>query len=358
MDNKEVSKHGGDIYTDGVLKGKKILDFSSNINPLGVSKNFRNSLEEILFEVIKYPDYKYRYLKESIIKYIQLYYNTEIKSDEIILGNGASEVLDLFISSVKNIGIVVPSFIEYEEFALKYNNRITYIALKEDFQYNYNLIKSELSKLDGIILGNPNNPTGNLIDKKAFTEILDYCEENNKKVIIDEAFIEFTSNEKSLINEVEKYTCLFIVRAFTKFFGMPGVRLGYGISCDKELLEKLREKQLPWNVNSLGELALIKSYDDEDYILKSKNWIEEEVSYMINRLKSISLFKRVFDTNCNFILCELKDITEQELYDKLLEKGILIRKCSNFKGLNNRYVRFAIKSRELNNIFLHSLIEF
>ena len=134
---KLANKHGGDIYTDGVLKGRQILDFSSNINPLGVPGKFRDALDEIYGEVVRYPDYKYRKLKESIITYVKTYYETNLDMDEIILGNGASEVLDLFISSVKSLGIIVPSFVEYEEFALKHDNRITFVPLSEDFKYNY-----------------------------------------------------------------------------------------------------------------------------------------------------------------------------------------------------------------------------
>lgn len=352
-----ANKHGGDIYTDGVLKGRQILDFSSNINPLGVPEKFREALDEIYKEVVRYPDYKYRKLKESIITYVKTYYETNLDMDEIILGNGASEVLDLFISSVKSIGIIVPSFVEYEEFSLKYNNKITFVPLSEDFKYNYSSIRKSLEELEGIIIGNPNNPTGNLIDRKEFMGLLEYCEENNKKVIVDEAFIEFCDKENSLVNLVEKYSCLFIVRAFTKFFGMPGARLGYGISSNNELLKRLSSSQLPWNINTLAELALEKSYQDREYINKSKEWIKEELPYMLTKLKDISVISRVIPTSCNFVLCELKGIDENKLYEIMLEKGVLIRKCSNFKGLNDSFVRFAIKSRELNNILLDLLRE-
>lgn len=352
-----INKHGGDIYTDGVLKGRQLLDFSSNINPLGVPEKFREALDEIYKEVVRYPDYKYRSLKESIITYIKKYYNTDLDMDEIILGNGASEVLDLFISSVKSIGIMVPSFVEYEEFALKYDNKITFMPLSEDFKYNYTLIRESLGNLEGIIIGNPNNPTGNLIDRKEFMGLLEYCEENDKKVIIDEAFIEFCDEENSLVDLVGKYSCLFIVRAFTKFFGMPGARLGYGISSNKELLKKLSERQLPWNINTLAELALKKSYEDTNYINRSKEWIKEELPYMLTKLKDIKAIIRVIPTNCNFVLCELKDVDENKLYEAMFERGVLIRKCSNFRGLNNRFVRFAIKSRDLNDILLDLLRE-
>jgi threonine-phosphate decarboxylase len=354
---KLANKHGGDIYTDGALKGRQILDFSSNINPLGVPGKFREALDEIYKEVVRYPDYKYRKLKESIITYVKTYYGTNLDMDEIILGNGASEVLDLFISSIRSIGIIVPSFVEYEEFALKYNNKITFVPLSEDFKYNYSSIRKSLEVLDGIIIGNPNNPTGNLIDRKEFMGLLEYCEENNKKVIVDEAFIEFCDEENSLVNLAKKYSCLFIVRAFTKFFGMPGARLGYGISSNKELLRKFSNSQLPWNINTLAELALEKSYEDREYIYKSKEWIKEELPYMLTKLKDISVISRVIPTSCNFVLCELKGIDENKLYEIMLEKGVLIRKCSNFKGLNDNFVRFAIKSRELNNILLDLLRE-
>ena len=348
-------KHGGDIYTNGIFKGKELVDFSSNINPLGVSDLLKDSIDELFNEVVRYPDYQYRELKASISEYLLRYENINVACEEMILGNGASEILDLSISKIRKLGIVIPSFVEYEDFALKYNAEIEYINLNEDFQYDYSEILSSLKKLDGIILGNPNNPTGNIIDKEKFQDILDFAEKEKKKIIVDEAFVEFSREGGSLIDKIANYKCLVIIRAFTKFFGMPGARLGYGITGDKEFIEELKKYQLPWNINSFAEIALKKAYKDENYICESRKWIANEISYMKNELAKLSIFKKVYDTNCNFILCKLDTMKTSELYEWLLNKGILIRDCSNFKKLDDTYVRFAIKSRELNKLLIDKL---
>lgn len=223
MDKKEkLSPHGGDVYTEGVLKGKELIDYSSNINPLGIPTTFKNKIQEALEATTRYPDYRYRALRKSIIDYHKQYDGINIDEDMILLGNGASEILDLGISSIKDILIVVPSFIEYEDISKKWGSNIEFSLLNENMEYDYEDIINKLQLCNGMILGNPNNPSGNKISKGYFKNILDYCEEHNKKIIIDEAFVEFTSEGSSLITLISEYKCLLIVRAITKFFGMQG----------------------------------------------------------------------------------------------------------------------------------------
>ncbi len=360
-------EHGGDIYTQGLLKGKQILDFSSNINPLGIPESFKNNIEEALESVERYPDVEYRTLKNYIKEYIEFsrkYFDegekkheniTEklnqsvLSSNNIVLGNGAAEIIDLVISCFSRVCIVVPSFIEYEKNALKWQCSIEYSLLKNDMTYDYDDINSKIIAADALIIGNPNNPNGGVIDKKRFKAILDFCEENNKTIIIDEAFIEFTGrNGFSLLEQIQNYKCIFIIRALTKFFAMPGIRMGYGISNDEELINKIRNKQNPWNINCFAETAVKYVLNDRDYIEKSLKWIEEEREFMARQLKKINFIEEVYNTYTNFVLCKLKKLDCHKLYDLCLEKGIAIRKCQNFKGLNEKYIRLAIKDRKNN----------
>ncbi len=245
--------HGGDIYTEGILKGKELIDFSSNINPLGLPDSFKDNLEEALSWVQVYPDIQYRNLKRNLIDYLSFslgYFYKEkieklnIEEENLVLGNGAVEIIDLAISNLNSISILVPSFVEYELCAKKWNVQIDYCNLNEDMTYNYENIKKSLEKTEGIILGNPNNPNGSVIDKEEFIYILDYCEKNNKIVILDEAFIEFTGKDSlSFLNLCERYKCIFIIRALTKFFSMPGIRFGYGISFNNKFLNKIRKNK-------------------------------------------------------------------------------------------------------------------
>lgn len=345
--------HGGDIYTEGILKDRQLIDFSSNINPYGVSNTVKSDIDNFWQSIVRYPDFKYRTLKKSITKYIKKYDATEINESQLLLGNGAVEVIDAIMSTLNSITIAIPSFTEYEKSAHKYIEKIDFLELTKNMEYNYEEIKKSICHTESIILGNPNNPSGNIIDKDFFEDLLLYCENNNKKIIVDEAFVEFAADGTSVIKSIEKYKCLFVIRAFTKFFGMPGARLGYCVSSNEKVLKQLSSKQLTWNINSFAEFAAINAFEDNEYINKTKLWIKKEIPYMIENLRNKNL--EVYNTNCNFVLCKLKDCTSKEFYDKMMSKNILIRRCDNFKSLNDKYIRLAIKSRELNNILLDNI---
>lgn len=344
--------HGGDIYTDGIFKGRELLDYSSNINPLGLPKGFIENIGEALKNAARYPDIKYR----KLIKNIKDYTGTE--KAEVVLGNGAAELIDLSISCFKSILIVVPSFVEYELDAKKWGCTIEYSYLSGDMELDYLDIMEKLLKVQAILIGNPNNPNGNIIDKKNFEAILKLCEDHGKTIIIDEAFIEFTGDiQDSFIKLTENHKCLFIIRAITKFFAMPGVRFGYGISSDEKLVKEIREKQNPWNINCFAEIAVKYSLNDKDYIKKSLQWIKDERKYLTTELKKISCIKNIYPTNANFILCKLNNINEEQVYNFCIKQGIIIRKTHNFRGLDESFIRLAIKERVSNEKLLEVLKE-
>jgi len=348
--------HGGDVYTEGILKGRELIDFSSNINPLGVPKSFRDNIEEALSMVTRYPDVKYRELIGYLKQYVIGENSFNLSDNSFLLGNGAAEVIDLAISSFKKLLIVVPSFAEYEEDAEKWGSHIIYSYLNEYMEYDYEDIYSKLSEVEALVIANPNNPSGNIIDKKGFDKIINFCEENNKTIIIDEAFVEFTgAKEQSFIKEVDRYKCLFIIRALTKFFALPGIRLGFGVSKNIELINKLKKRQNPWNINCFAETAAKYVLKDKEYIYSSLKWIEAEKSFLPEMLRKIPFIERVYNTNSNYVLCKLKGITGEELYNLCMEQGVLIRRARNFKGLDDSFVRFAIKDRELNDKLLDVL---
>ncbi|MGL4773980.1 MAG: pyridoxal phosphate-dependent aminotransferase [Clostridium sp.] len=352
--SKTLTNHGGDIYTEGVLKGKKLRDFSSNINLVGVPESFYKGVEEALKYVNCYPDIEYRETKRAIIDYHKL----EIENENILLGNGAAEVLDLAISRVKSLCIIAPSFSEYTLSAKKYGIEITHSYLTEDMEYDYDDILEKLKAVEGLIIANPNNPNGRGINREAFKSILDFCEENGKLVIIDEAFVEFLGDEFSLINEVLNYKCLIIIRAITKFFALPGIRLGWAVSGNLELVNEIKELQLPWNINTFGALSLKYLLSDEEYIERSVKENKSEREFLLKELEKLSVFERVYESKCNFVLCKLKGISDEELFKFCLNNGILIRKCGNYEGLNSSFIRVAVKSRENNEELLKVLNAF
>lgn len=352
--------HGGDVYSEGILKGRELIDYSSNINPLGVPKSFKDNIDKAVDALVRYPDIQYRELKEKLEEYLN------VDKENFILGNGAAEVIDTAVSLMNKIIIIAPAFAEYELNAKKWGAEIIYSHLKEEkscddekmhfLNYDYEDIIKKLHQTDGIIIGNPNNPNGGIIEKEKFQQVLDYCDKENKYVIIDEAFIEFTGDKKnSFIEQVSEHKSLVIIRALTKFFGMPGIRFGYAVTSNKKAKTLMEEKINPWNVNSFAELAAKTVLFDKDYINKTLKWIEEERVYFGNELAKINFIEKVYLSKANYVLCKLKEMSAEELYNKCMEKNIVIRKADNYRGLSEKYVRFAVKDRERNEYFIKVL---
>lgn len=360
MNKEKTDFHGGNIYK--IFREKnidKILDYSSNINPYGLPESLKKEIFEKLFVLERYPDPDYIELREKIAE------KNNLNIENIIVGNGATEIIFLFmkILSPKKVLIVSPTFGEYER-AIKSSIladnslEINYFELKEaeNFVLNIKNLETELeNNYDLLILCNPNNPTGQFLKLKKLEEILKICEQKNTKLFVDEAFVEFVEDweNESIINSKENKENLFVIRAFTKFFAIPGLRLGYGICFNNNLLKKMLEKKEPWSVNNIADLAGKTVLDDENYIQKTKEWIKDQKKYMYENLNKIEGL-RAYKTEVNFILLKIEDnllekgLDVKNLRKKMLEKGILIRDASNFIYLDKHYFRLAIKDK-LNN---------
>ena len=373
----EMDFHGGNIYKVFREKNiKEILDYSSNINPYGIPESLKKRITENLEVLERYPDPDYVELRQKLANL------NKVNLSDIILGNGATEIIFLFMKVInpKKILIVSPTFGEYERavkateisgdtVSLSSSNgdnknienkkiEIEYFELKEsdDFKLNIGNLKNELeNKYDLLIICNPNNPTGKFLKLAQTEEILKECNKYDTKLFIDEAFIEFLADgmKESIINTEENKKNLFVTRAFTKFFAIPGLRLGYGMYFDKELEKKISEKKEPWSVNNFAEMAGSTVLDDAEYIEKTLKWIAEEKKYMYEKLNEISGIK-VYETEVNFITGKIDEKLFSEglnvkiLREKMLEQGILIRDASNFKFLDERFFRLAIKDRASN----------
>ena len=377
--------HGGNIYKVFREKNlKEILDYSSNINPYGIPEGLKKRIIENLEILERYPDPDYVELREKLANL------NNVNLSDIVLGNGATEIIFLFMKVInpKKILIVSPTFGEYER-AVKATEipgdivslscsgdnknienkeiEIEYFELKEsdDFKLNIGNLKNELEKkYDLLIICNPNNPTGKLLKLAQTEEILKECNKYDTKLFIDEAFIEFLADgmKESIINTEENKKNLFVTRAFTKFFAIPGLRLGYGMYFDKELEKKISEKKEPWSVNNFAEMAGSTVLDDAEYIEKTLKWIAEEKKYMYEKLNEISGMK-VYETEVNFITGKIDEKLFSEglnvkiLREKMLEQGILIRDASNFNFLDERFFRLAIKDRASNERVIEAMKE-
>jgi len=348
--------HGGNIYKFQREGKIDILDYSSNINPLGVPQKFINIAKESFDKLVNYPDPYYIDLRKKIAEF------NSLDLSNIIVGNGATEILFLYLKSLKpkKVLILAPCFAEYERALKSVSAEINYFELKEsdNFYPNIENLKREIetNSYDLFFFFNPNNPTGQFIKLEDIKKVVEVCENKNTKIFVDEAFIEFIENWQEKTVSLFKNKNIFIMRAFTKFFAIPGLRLGYGIGFDDEILNKMWDEKEPWTVNTFANLAGLVMLDDKEYIEKSEKWILEEKKFMYKELSEFQYLK-AYKTECNFILLKIQNISSTSLRDKMIEKNILIRDASNFKFLDYHFVRLAIKDRESNIKVLEALAD-
>ena len=331
-------------------KAEDIIDFSSNINPK-VIPNLEKYILEGLEKSKSYPDINYSKLRSNIGEYLK------IKPEYIIPGNGATEIIYLLMKNIKKrLAILNPTFSEYERGARLNNIEVINFMLNKDDEFSVNLqeIEEKINAFDSLFICNPNNPNGKV---KNINELLNLMAKNNKLLIVDETFMEFVGNEEkyTLINRVEETPNLFILKAVTKFFGMPGLRLGYGVTSNKQIIKNIYEYKEPWTINSFAENLSNYLFKDKDYISSSKEYYVNERKFMLQELRNIPKLK-VYDTDTNFVLMKLEDGESNSLKLELFEKyNILIRDASNFIGLDKGYFRVAIKSHEDNKALIEAL---
>jgi threonine-phosphate decarboxylase len=348
------NNHGGNIYEAAKrygLKEEEILDFSSNINPLGISKKALKGLRDNLKHIVRYPDSNSTKLREAIGRY------HSINPENILVGNGATALINHIprVLKPKRVLMPVPTFSEYASACKASGVKIKYLKLEEadDFRIDEEKLISCLDNTDLLFLCNPNNPTGRLLPRKGVLKIVEKAEKKGVIVVLDEAFIDYAERE-SLLKDAVKKKNLIVLRAFTKFFAMPGLRLGY-IAANNDIINMLKEEMGTWPVNSLAQIAGEIILNDRNYIQKSVRYIEKERGHLIKSLLEIDGLMP-FSSETNFILIKIKNngLDAPKLYNILARKGILIRDCSNF-GLGNRIFRIAVRKKEENKRLLKEL---
>jgi len=320
-----------------------ILDFSSNVNPLGPSPSVLKAIKKNLKSLEIYPDPNSLALRKKIQQY------TKIPLSQIVIGNGATEIINnfcqAFFSSKTSVLIPIPTFGEYETCSKLAGAKISFFKtmnLNFDIQdFIYHLPKNGFT-----FICNPNNPTGSLLDKNQLRKIIIAAKKKNTIVFLDECFIELVpDHEESIVAIMRNYNNLFVLRSFTKSYGLAGIRIGYGLG-PKNLISVLNKIKIPWNVSGLAQHAALAAISSPNYLQKTKKLIKTESIFLKKNISPLKNFE-LYDSKTNFILIKSK-IKSAIIQKKLLKNKILIRDCSNFRGLDSFHFRIAIKKRKEN----------
>ena len=344
--------HGGNaVFESG--KGC-ITDLSANINPLGMPPGVREAIIRGIPDCEHYPDNFSAELREKMAAF------EGVNPDWIFCGNGASDLIFRLPKAVKarKVLIAVPTFADYERSAVSCGVQVVHSTLSPVNGFSLTgafmeMVKREKPEL--VYLCNPNNPTGLLTDTAFIAELLDCCLSIHSRLLVDECFLDFSEHATQYTGKVylERFTNLIILKAFTKLFALPGIRLGYVICADRELIQSLYFHGAEWPVSNLSQSAGIAALlDAESFIKKTVNYVSEERSAMQKKLALLGY--RVFESMANYVF--LQNPYSFDLQKELDGKGIRIRSCGNFPGLDDSYYRIAISGAE-NNIRLLSSIE-
>jgi threonine-phosphate decarboxylase len=349
--------HGAEVLgaaEESGLLPQEILDFSSNVNPLGPSKQALDAAKNALSQITAYPDSNSTELRQVIASHFG------IDRDNIVVGNGSTELMYLFAEVFMKKGdqaiMPAPTFGEYASAVCKTGEATKFIKLGKTFIVEPESFKRDMIGAKLVFLCNPNNPTSKLISQETLKDIIETALAQDTLVFLDEDFLEFVDTNKSLsmINKIGKYPNLFVLRSFTKIYGLTGLRVGYGIA-NPEVINVLSSAKIPWNVNCIAQTAAVAALKDEQHLQITLELIRKEKAWLMEEFGKFSGFKfNAPDANFFFIDVRKSGFTAAELKSKMLKQGILIRDCTSFNGLDEFYIRVAVKTHNENERMLSS----
>ena len=338
--------HGGDVYHH-----QGCVDFSANCNPLGTPGKVRQAVADSLDELVNYPQVGYESLKKAIAQYEQ------VNKEQVICGNGAAELIYTLILALRprQALVLAPTFAEYEQALENLGCRVDYYGLKREcsFQPQSDFFDRLTPAVDVVFLCNAYYPTGLLLEREFLERVLDICDKHQTMLVVDECFLDFVKEPKkySLKEELSENPHLFLLKAFTKRYAMAGVRLGYGLCQNLDLLERMGRMTQPWNLSVIAQKAGIAALKEEDYVRRGRQIVFQEIERMKQEFQKLGI--KTYDSQANYLFFE----GPKDLWEKCLDKGILIRDCSNYTGLSKGYYRVAVKMPQENDRLLKALGE-
>jgi threonine-phosphate decarboxylase len=350
---KRFVSHGGDVWGFSRkynIPLEKVLDFSGPVNFLGPSPKAVETIKQHARLIRFYPDPNPVELKNEIAKYV----GHGVDAANIILGNGSIELIYM-ISGVLppnfKAAIPVPSFTEYEKAVLRVGGEPVFVQLPENFALETESVKKAITDDTRIVfICNPHSPSGTLYSRETILDLVDFCHKKDVILSVDENYIEFTgkAHDTTMAGYVKKYENLFVIRSVTKFFGMPGIRFGYGIATESRI-DTLQTVRQPWSINSLAGYVTLAAFKDTEFIENTKRTIAKERARFAEMLSEIGGL-HVFPSETNFLLVKIRSpkFTSTMLREQMAKEGILIRDCSTFVGLDDSYFRVTVRSSREN----------
>ncbi|MBK5274941.1 MAG: threonine-phosphate decarboxylase [Desulfuromonadales bacterium] len=347
--------HGGNIFDIARQLGtdpSTFIDFSASINPLGISLKVKKAIICALESLVHYPDNSHTELKRTLAGYHGL------SPAHIAVANGSTEIIYHLPAMLpgKRALIISPSFNEYVRSLAQQHWEARHFILKPEDNFSIDLaaLEQTLSEgFDALYLCNPGNPNGTLYPLRAIEQIYSLCIASGTFLVLDEAFMDFCeeSSAKSIIVKGDNG---LVLRSMTKFFGIPGLRLGYALSSGT-LAERLDTMGGPWSVNTMALAAGVAALKDTGHNQQTIEYIDRERHNFFDRLSEFKQL-RLYPSSTNFLLAEITEgMSALELRERLMHQRLLIRDCTNFMGLSPSFFRVAVRTTEENERLLGAM---
>ena len=327
-------EHGGDVYTH-----EGVLDFSANLNPMGIPAAVREALRSSIDQFDVYPDPTCRKLRALIASH------EGVPESRIVVSAGATDAMARACHVLKpQVALVcAPCYSGYEQALSHEGARVVYYELSRDagFALDDGIIDALTPEIDLAFFASPNNPTGLTIPPDLLERIIRRANASGTTVILDECFVDFTEST-SAVGLLDAYQNLIVVKAFTKSYALAGLRLGYLLCPSDEFAQRAIDAGPMWAGSTPAQIAGCAAYEDEEYLPKSREYVARERKRIIDTMRALGL--RVVPSEANYVLFE----SPKPLFEPMLSRGVLIRRCENYIGLDSSWFRVAVRTEQEN----------